>query len=86
MTTPDTDELLGYCVAFAVGLLIGVERERDKGDGPRRAAAGVRTFLLVALSGPSRSGSARSASRSRAGSWRWRRWRAIAAAAAPTPA
>lgn len=51
MTTPGTDELLGYCVAFAVGLLIGVERERDKGDGPGRAAAGVRTFLLVALSG-----------------------------------
>lgn len=51
MNTPDTDELLGYCVAFAVGLLIGVERERDKGGGSHRATAGVRTFLLVALSG-----------------------------------
>ena len=36
-------ELLGFCVAFAVGLLIGIERERNKGDGPARAAAGVRT-------------------------------------------
>jgi uncharacterized membrane protein (DUF4010 family) len=44
-------ELLGFCVAFAVGLLIGIDRERNKGDGPGRAAAGVRTFILVALTG-----------------------------------
>ncbi|GAA4805980.1 MgtC/SapB family protein [Lysobacter hankyongensis] len=44
-------ELPGFCVAFAVGLLIGIERERNKGDGPGRAAAGVRTFILVALAG-----------------------------------
>ena len=44
-------ELYGYGVAFAVGLLIGIERERSKGDGPQRAAAGVRTFILVALAG-----------------------------------
>ena len=44
-------ELLGFCVAFAVGLLIGIERERNKGEGPHRAAAGVRTFILVALAG-----------------------------------
>ncbi|HKQ15637.1 MAG TPA: DUF4010 domain-containing protein, partial [Steroidobacteraceae bacterium] len=37
--------------ALAVGLLIGVERERNKGQGPRRAAAGVRTFTLIALAG-----------------------------------
>jgi uncharacterized membrane protein (DUF4010 family) len=37
--------------ALAVGLLIGIERERNKGQGPRRAAAGVRTFTLIALSG-----------------------------------
>lgn len=51
MRTPETDELLGYCVAFAVGLLIGVDRERRKGEGSARGAAGVRTFLLVALAG-----------------------------------
>lgn len=44
-------ELLGFGVAFAIGLLIGIERERNKGEGPGRAAAGVRTFILVALAG-----------------------------------
>jgi uncharacterized membrane protein (DUF4010 family) len=44
-------ELYGYGVAFAIGLLIGIERERSKGEGPGRAAAGVRTFILVALTG-----------------------------------
>lgn len=44
-------ELLGLAVAFGVGLLIGVERERSKGSGPGRAAAGVRTFMLLALAG-----------------------------------
>ena len=44
-------ELPGLCVAFGIGLLIGIERERNKGDGPGRAVAGVRTFLLVALAG-----------------------------------
>jgi len=37
--------------AFAIGLLIGVERERHKGSGPTRGAAGLRTFALVALLG-----------------------------------
>jgi uncharacterized membrane protein (DUF4010 family) len=37
--------------ALAIGLLVGIERERSKGQGPRRAAAGVRTFTLIALSG-----------------------------------
>jgi len=37
--------------ALAVGLLIGIERERSKGQGRRRAAAGVRTFTLIALAG-----------------------------------
>ena len=37
--------------ALAVGLLVGIERERSKGQGPRRAAAGVRTFTLIALAG-----------------------------------
>lgn len=44
-------ELSGFSVALGIGLLIGIERERSKGDGPDRAAAGVRTFLLIALAG-----------------------------------
>jgi uncharacterized membrane protein (DUF4010 family) len=40
-----------FLVAFGAGLLIGVERERRKGDGQDRAAAGVRTFVIVALLG-----------------------------------
>ncbi len=38
-------------VALGIGLLIGLERERRKGHGPDREAAGVRTFALVALLG-----------------------------------
>lgn len=38
-------------VALGIGLLMGVERERRKGEGPARSAAGVRTFALVALLG-----------------------------------
>jgi uncharacterized membrane protein (DUF4010 family) len=48
LTSPDVIALL---VALGAGLLIGVERERRKGEGPTRAAAGVRTFVLVALGG-----------------------------------
>ncbi|MGD9841492.1 MAG: MgtC/SapB family protein [Steroidobacteraceae bacterium] len=43
--------VIGLVVALSVGLLIGVERERNKGSGPTREAAGVRTFILVALLG-----------------------------------
>ena len=32
-------------------MLIGLERERRKGDGPDRRAAGIRSFALVAVSG-----------------------------------
>lgn len=38
-------------VAIGIGFLIGLERERTKGDGPNRAAAGVRTFAITALLG-----------------------------------
>lgn len=41
----------GLATALGVGLLIGVERERAKGSGPGRAAAGVRTFTLLGLAG-----------------------------------
>ena len=37
--------------ALAIGLLIGAERERSKGEGPLRSAAGIRTFALASLLG-----------------------------------
>ncbi|PZO51653.1 MAG: hypothetical protein DCF16_10950 [Alphaproteobacteria bacterium] len=40
----------GY-VALAVGLLIGAERERRKGEDKGRGAAGIRTFALAAVLG-----------------------------------
>lgn len=45
------DAVYGLVVAFAIGLLIGIERERHKGAGARRGAAGVRTFMLIAVAG-----------------------------------
>lgn len=42
---------LQFAVALGIGLLVGVERERRKGQGPSRAAAGIRTFATVALLG-----------------------------------
>jgi len=42
---------LPLVVALAIGLLIGLERERRKGAGGSRAAAGLRTFALVGLLG-----------------------------------
>lgn len=44
-------DLWRLAVALAVGLVIGGEREQRKGDGPRRAPAGIRTFALVGLLG-----------------------------------
>jgi uncharacterized membrane protein (DUF4010 family) len=41
----------GYLTAVGLGLLIGLERERNKGTGPGRGAAGVRSFAIVALLG-----------------------------------
>lgn len=45
------DVWLRFTVAGLVGLLIGVERERSKGEGPTRREAGVRTFALASLLG-----------------------------------
>jgi uncharacterized membrane protein (DUF4010 family) len=42
---------VGYAVAIGIGALIGAERERRKGSGPQRAAFGVRSFIVVALTG-----------------------------------
>lgn len=44
-------EVLGFSVALGAGLLIGLERERRKGRGVTRRAAGIRSFTLAALSG-----------------------------------
>ncbi|MDP3239566.1 MAG: DUF4010 domain-containing protein, partial [Reyranella sp.] len=43
--------LLGFVVALGVGLLVGIDRERKKGEGPGRGAAGIRTFTLASLAG-----------------------------------
>lgn len=40
-----------FAVAIALGLLIGLERERSKGEGPSRRPAGIRTFALASLLG-----------------------------------
>src|SRR5512140_1201523 len=40
-----------FAVALALGRLIGLERERTKGKGPTRRAAGIRTFALATLLG-----------------------------------
>ncbi len=45
--------LTSLALALGIGLLIGVERERRKGQGPTRQFAGVRSFTLVALLGAS---------------------------------
>jgi uncharacterized membrane protein (DUF4010 family) len=37
--------------SLAIGLLIGAERERRKGEGPSRSAAGIRTFAIASLIG-----------------------------------
>ena len=47
----DPAQVLGLMVALGIGLLIGLERERRKGEGPGRHAAGIRSFALVAVSG-----------------------------------
>jgi len=49
--TFDPEELLNLAVALAIGMLVGIERERSKGKGPEREIAGLRTFTLVALIG-----------------------------------
>ena len=43
--------ILNLVVALGIGLLIGAERERRKGEGPARSAAGIRTFTITSLVG-----------------------------------
>lgn len=40
-----------FAVALGIGLLVGLERERSKGEGPSRRIAGIRTFAIAALLG-----------------------------------
>lgn len=40
-----------FAAALTIGMLIGLERERSKGDGPSRRPAGIRTFALTSLLG-----------------------------------
>lgn len=44
-------EPVALAVALGAGLLIGLERERRKGQGDDRGAAGLRTFMVTALAG-----------------------------------
>jgi len=43
--------ILNLAVALGIGLLVGVERERRKGEGPSRSFAGLRTFAIASLAG-----------------------------------
>ena len=47
----DPSQVIGLLLALGIGLLIGLERERRKGEGLNRRAAGIRSFALVAVSG-----------------------------------
>lgn len=40
-----------FAASLGIGLLIGAERERRKGEGPARSPAGIRTFMIASLSG-----------------------------------
>jgi uncharacterized membrane protein (DUF4010 family) len=42
---------LALLTALGCGLLIGLERERRKGQGPQRRSAGLRSFAVAALAG-----------------------------------
>jgi len=43
--------LAGAAAALGIGMLIGLERERHKGEGELRAFAGLRTYSITALLG-----------------------------------
>jgi uncharacterized membrane protein (DUF4010 family) len=47
----DTVGMAGAAAALGIGLLIGLERERHKGQGEERGCAGLRTFAITALLG-----------------------------------
>ncbi|MGL4316254.1 MAG: MgtC/SapB family protein [Pseudomonas sp.] len=47
----EPQQLLGAAAALGIGLLVGLERERRKGEGSDRDFAGLRTFAATALLG-----------------------------------
>ena len=49
--TSDTPAAAVLAVALGCGLLVGIERERRKGQGPQRGFAGVRTFAVACVAG-----------------------------------
>lgn len=52
LAIPDLSQAAApLAAALGCGLLIGIERERRKGDGPGRALAGLRTFALTCVTG-----------------------------------
>ncbi len=52
LAIPDLSQAAAPLVAaLGCGLLIGIERERRKGEGPGRALAGLRTFALTCVTG-----------------------------------
>lgn len=48
---PTPDAAAALAVALGCGLLVGIERERRKGNGPNRAFAGLRTFAVTCVAG-----------------------------------
>lgn len=45
------NSMTGVAAALGIGMLVGFERERRKGQGESRASAGLRTFTISALLG-----------------------------------
>jgi uncharacterized membrane protein (DUF4010 family) len=45
------EQVVALAVSLGIGMLLGVDRERRKGEGPGRESAGIRTFALVAFLG-----------------------------------
>jgi hypothetical protein len=43
--------LAGAAAALGIGMLVGLERERHKGEGEHRDFAGLRTYSITALLG-----------------------------------
>ena len=46
-----TELAYNFATALGIGLLIGAERERRKGEGSSRSPAGIRTFMIASLAG-----------------------------------
>jgi uncharacterized membrane protein (DUF4010 family) len=51
LSVVDFELWLNLAVALGIGLLIGAERERNKGLGPDRSSQGIRTFTIASLLG-----------------------------------